>query len=64
MGGPAKFPSGYLDQARALAAQGHRVTLRHGSAELILEPSAVIVQTPPEESGEVDTCAGKFGRRP
>ncbi len=63
MGAPAKFPTGYLDQARELAAQGHRVTLRHGSAELILEPSTAIVQNPPKESGETDTCAGRFWRR-
>lgn len=64
MGGPAKFPAGYIEQARELAAQGHRVTLRHGSAELILEPSTTIVQNPPDESGEANTCDGIFGRRP
>ncbi len=63
MGGPAKFPAGYIDQARELAAQGHRVTIRIGRAELTLEPSGGVVQTASAESGEDDTCAGKFGRR-
>ena len=61
MGGPVKFPAGYYEQACQAAAQGHRVTLRRGDTELVIEPSTAAVHDAPRES-EADTCAGKFGR--
>jgi len=63
MGKRATFTQADLGRAIAAADKAGKVAIQTPMGIAFLDPAALPVATmPPEESAEVDTCAGKFGR--